>query len=66
MTLIGNINNPTLLLNGSPAQVAEACKIVIDSGVQILSPECAVPLATPLQNLKTLVETARRQSPLAA
>jgi MtaA/CmuA family methyltransferase len=61
MTLMGNINNPTLLLNGSPAQVAEACQRVIDIGVHILSPECAVPLATPLQNLKTLVETARRQ-----
>ncbi len=63
MTLMGNINNPRLLLNGSPAQVAAACQRVIDSGVQILAPECAVPLATPLQNLKTLVETTRRVAP---
>jgi MtaA/CmuA family methyltransferase len=61
MTLMGNINNPQLLLNGSTTQVAEACQRVIDSGVHILAPECAVPLTTPLQNLKTLVETARRQ-----
>jgi MtaA/CmuA family methyltransferase len=62
MTLMGNINNPQLLLNGSPAQVAEACQRVIDSGVQILAPECAVPLTTPIQNLATLVEAARQQS----
>jgi len=60
---MGNINNPQLLLNGSPAQVAEACQHVIDSGVQILAPECAVPLITPMLNLKALVETARRQRP---
>ncbi len=65
MTLMGNINNPQLLLNGTPAQVAEACQRVIDSGVQILAPECAVPLITPMLNLKCLVETARRQPPKA-
>jgi MtaA/CmuA family methyltransferase len=58
MTLIGNINNPELLLKGTPEQVAEACHRVIDGGVQILAPECAVPLTTPLGNLKTLVKVA--------
>ena len=66
MTLMGNINNPQLLLNGSPAQVAEACQRVIDSGVQILAPECAVPLITPMQNLKALAGTARQQPPKRA
>jgi MtaA/CmuA family methyltransferase len=58
MTFMGNINNPDLLLNGNPAQVAAACRQAIDAGVQILSPECAVPLLTPLDNLRTLVEVA--------
>jgi uroporphyrinogen-III decarboxylase len=58
MTLIGNINNPELLLGGTPDQVAEACRDAINGGVQILSPECAVPLTTPLKNLQTLVEVA--------
>ena len=58
MTLMGNINNPELLLAGTPAQVAEACRRAINGGVQILSPECAVPLTTPIANLKTLVEAA--------
>lgn len=65
MTLMGNINNPELLLTGNPAQVAEACRSVILSGVQILAPECAVPLTTPTENLRTLVETAERQRPVA-
>jgi MtaA/CmuA family methyltransferase len=59
MTLIGNINNPTLLLGGSREQVLEACRQAIEGGVQILSPECAVPLITPLQNLQALVESVK-------
>ena len=58
MTLMGNLNNPELLLTGSVEQVAEACRSVVRSGVQILSPECAVPLITPLRNLRALVEVA--------
>ena len=61
MTLMGNINNPQLLLTGMPGEVAQACRQVIDSGVQILAPECAVPLTTPLDNLKALVEAAEHE-----
>ena len=48
MTLMGNINNPEVLLYGGPDDVAAACHRVLDAGVQILAPECAVPLMTPL------------------
>lgn len=58
MTLIGNINNPEVLLNGTPEQVAADCRAVIAGGVPILAPECAVPLTTPLLNLQTLVRVA--------
>ena len=58
MTLIGNINNPEVLLAGTREQVVEACRQAIEGGVQILSPECAVPLTTPIENLRTLVEVA--------
>jgi len=61
MTLMGNINNPRLLLTGAPGEVAQASREVIHSGVQILAPECAVPLTTPLENLKTLVEVAEHE-----
>jgi len=58
MTLMGNVNNPEILLRGTPEQVAEACHRVVDGGVQILAPECAVPLTTPIRNLRTLVHVA--------
>jgi [methyl-Co(III) methanol-specific corrinoid protein]:coenzyme M methyltransferase len=61
MTLIGNINNPEVLLRGTPEEVAAACHKAVDGGVQILSPECAVPLTTPLPNLKVLVEVVEGQ-----
>lgn len=58
ITLMGNVNNPEILLKGTPQQVAEACYDAIEGGVQILAPECAVPLTTPLENLKMLVQVA--------
>ena len=61
ITLMGNINNPEILLRGTPVEVAAACHRAVDGGVQILSPDCAVPLTTPLRNLKTLVDVAEGQ-----
>ena len=58
MTVMGNINNPRTLLVGTPDEVAQACRRAIEGGVHILAPECAVPLDTPLRNLRALVETA--------
>ena len=62
MTLMGNINNPEILLRGSPEEVAAACRRAVAGGVQILSPECAVPLTTPLHSLRVLVDVAEEQS----
>ena len=58
MTLIGNVNNPQTLLAGTPPDVAAECRRAIEGGVDILSPECAVPLTTPTENLRTLVDVA--------
>lgn len=58
MTLIGNINNPNILMNGSREEVLHACRAAIDGGVHILAPECAVPLTTPNENLQALVQAA--------
>lgn len=58
MTGMGNINNPHVLLTGTPTEVASACRQAIQQGVHILAPECAVPLTTPLRNLRVLVEVA--------
>ena len=58
MTLMGNINNPEVLLTGTPEIVTQACHEAIGRGVHILSPECAVPLTTPTENLRVLVDVA--------
>ena len=62
ITLMGNVNNPELLLSGSRDEVMEACRRAIRGGVHILSPECAVPLTTPTVNLQALVEVAGRRA----
>jgi [methyl-Co(III) methanol-specific corrinoid protein]:coenzyme M methyltransferase len=49
--LVGNINNPELLYAGEPADVRKAVYKCMDAGVNMIAPECAIPLATKLQNL---------------
>jgi len=39
--------------------VYQQARYSIKAGVDILAPECAVPLQTPLANLKAMVEAAR-------
>lgn len=52
--LIGNINNPQTLLFKKPEDVRREVKYAIGCGVDIIGPECAVPLRTPIQNLKAI------------
>lgn len=58
LSLIGNVNNPDTLFNGSPDDVGRQVRYAVDAGVNIIGPECAVPLATPLENLKAIAEAA--------
>jgi MtaA/CmuA family methyltransferase len=59
MSLVGNINNPTVLLRGTPEDVRGQVRYSVQAGVDILAPECAVPLQTPLRNLRAIVEAAQ-------
>lgn len=59
ISLMGNINNPDILLNGDIKDVAERTRYAIESGVQIVGPECAIPIKTPTENLKEIVRTAK-------
>lgn len=56
IALMGNINNPQLLLHGRPDEVREQARRVQAAGVNIVAPECAVPLTTPTANLRALTE----------
>jgi MtaA/CmuA family methyltransferase len=59
MSLVGNINNPETLLRGTPEDVRREVFYALDAGVDVVAPECAVPLPTPNANLKAVVEATR-------
>ncbi|MBW2430978.1 MAG: MtaA/CmuA family methyltransferase [Deltaproteobacteria bacterium] len=60
MSLLGNVNNPEVLYLGTPDDVHRQVRYAVEAGVNIIGPECAIPLATPLENLKAIVETAHQ------
>ncbi|MEW6672485.1 MAG: MtaA/CmuA family methyltransferase [Thermodesulfobacteriota bacterium] len=55
MSLVGNVNNTQTLYQGTPEDVYRQARYAIAAGVQMIGPECAIPLATPLENLKAIV-----------
>jgi len=59
ISLVGNINNARTLLQGTPEDVYQQARYAIEAGVNIIGPECAIPLSTPLENLKAIVAAAR-------
>ncbi len=59
LSLVGNVNNPRALLQGTPEDVYRQARYAIEAGVDIIGPECAIPLTTPLENLRAIVEAAQ-------
>jgi MtaA/CmuA family methyltransferase len=59
ISLVGNINNPESLLQGTPQQVYQEAMAVIRAGVDVVGPECAIPLATPNDNLIAITRAAQ-------
>ena len=59
IALMGNINNPRTLLGGTPDDIAREVEACLLSGIEIIGPECAVPLTTPTVNLQALEMAAR-------
>ena len=51
MSLVGNVNNPEVLLRGTPEMVESQARYAVEAGVRVVAPECAVPLVTPQKNL---------------
>ncbi|HEX05444.1 MAG TPA: MtaA/CmuA family methyltransferase, partial [Bacteroidetes bacterium] len=43
------------LYQGTPEDVYKQARYAIDAGVDIIGPECATPLSTPMDNLKAIV-----------
>lgn len=59
ISLVGCVNNPQVLYQGTPDDAYKQARYAIEAGVNIIGPECAIPLATPLENLKAIVSAAR-------
>jgi MtaA/CmuA family methyltransferase len=51
IALAGGTNNPQLLLSGSEKDIIKDIEEKIKTGIEIIGPECAVPLDTPLKNM---------------
>ena len=49
--LVGNINNPETLYALGPDEVRQEVYKCLEAGVQMIAPECAIPLATKVENL---------------
>ena len=58
MSLVGNVDNPSVLYTGTEEAVRDSTRCAIDAGVHIVGPECAVPLRTPDRNLRAIVSEA--------
>ena len=58
MKLTGCVNNPSILLKGGAKDVFDSANDILRQGIDILSPECAVPLDTPNANLRAIYECA--------
>ena len=53
LSLMGGISN-MMLLNGTVEDISTAAKTAAEAGIDIIGPECAIPLTTPLANLKAV------------
>lgn len=63
MKLTGCINNTDVLLNGTRQDVERQVKEIIEKGIRLISPECAIPLKVKNENLIELGNTVRAHIP---
>ena len=60
MMLAGNINIPDTLLQGTPADVEKEVSHILECGINLVSPECALPLQTANENLLAISQTVKK------
>ena len=59
ISIVGNINNPETLFSKGPDVVREEVYRNLEAGVQLVGPECAIPLQTSIENLKEINRAVR-------
>jgi [methyl-Co(III) methanol-specific corrinoid protein]:coenzyme M methyltransferase len=47
-----------VLYQGTPEDVHKQVGYAVAAGINIIVPECAIPLSTPIENFKAIVEVA--------
>ena len=57
ISLVGNINNPETLFSKGPEVISAEVVRNLEAGVQLIGPECAIPLQTSIENLKAIPRT---------
>jgi [methyl-Co(III) methanol-specific corrinoid protein]:coenzyme M methyltransferase len=55
--LVGNVNNPETLYSKGPDAVRAEVWRLLDAGVPMVGPECAIPLQTPIESLRAIRDT---------
>jgi len=60
LALMGGTSNLTTILHGTPAEIEADVLEKLRCGIDIIGPECAVPLNAPCSNLALIAETAKR------
>ncbi len=61
-SVLGGTSNIDVVRNGTPESIAEDIAEKLRVGVDIIGPECAVPLDAPYENLRTIADVTRRLS----
>ena len=56
MSIVGNIDNPVTLLLGTPEDVRREAVLACEAGIDIVGPECAIPLRVPNANMSAITE----------
>jgi MtaA/CmuA family methyltransferase len=54
ISLVGNVNNPTTLYSKGADEVKAEVHRNLEAGVQMVGPECAIPLQTPIESLRAI------------
>ncbi|MGI6029221.1 MAG: MtaA/CmuA family methyltransferase [Candidatus Heteroscillospira sp.] len=57
--LTGGINNPRVLLEGTTGDVRKNVTHLLENGVKLMSPECAIPCRVKNENLQEILRTVR-------
>lgn len=64
MKIIGNINDPTTLLSGTPDDVKREALYAARAGLDILAPECAIPTSVTNRNLRAILDVSQHLQPM--